>query len=273
MPLNVDESKLYNAEYRDRVLDKITEALMGDERIAGAVLVGSGATGFKDRYSDVDLAVLVGDEAKVEEIYGDWWGRLHTLLQVVDAFKEPSSHLYGLLLDRFMELDISFQGESGLFERKPNWRVLFDRRGVIPKLMKPRVKLAVDQVAAHEKRMQDSWYYVLHSVNSIQRGQPLRASFFIRWLRDEAVLMAGLSRGLNTSAGSYFAETDRLPEEVKKRIVDAFPVSMEPAELLRALKAVVEVYYDEAERVDAKLGMDRAPRLRDAVREYLSAFS
>jgi len=71
----------------------------------------------------------------------------------------------------------------------------------------------------------------------------------------------------------YNAETDKPPDEIKKRIVDASPVSMEPAELLRALKTVVEVYYDEAEMVDAKLGMDRAPRLRDALREYLSAFS
>jgi hypothetical protein len=95
-----------------------------------------------DRYSDIDLAVLVGDETRLEAVYADWWDRLHTLFNPVDAFKEPSQHLYGLLLDRYMELDISFQGESGLYERKPNWTILFDRRGVIPSLMKPREKPA-----------------------------------------------------------------------------------------------------------------------------------
>jgi hypothetical protein len=74
MVLRVDESKLYSAAYRSRVLDELTAALMGDERIAGAVLVGSGAAGFKDRYSDIDLAVLVGDEVKVDEVYADCGG-------------------------------------------------------------------------------------------------------------------------------------------------------------------------------------------------------
>jgi len=139
--------------------------------------------------------------------------------------------------------------------------------------MKPREKPAVDQAAAHEKRMQDSWYYALHCVNSIQRGQPLRTSFFIATLRDEAALMAGLSRGLHTGVDSYFEDTDRLPEEVRRRIGEALPRSLDPAELLRALKATVDIYYGEAENLDARLGMDRAPRLRAAMAEYLSAFS
>ena len=273
MVLRVDESKLYSAAYRSRVLDELTTALMEDGRIAGAVLVGSGAAGFKDRYSDIDLAVLVGDEAKVDEVYADWWRRIHALFPIVDAFKEQPRHLYGFLLDRFLELDVGFQGEAGLYERKPKWRILFDRRGVIPSLMKPRGKPAVDQAAAHEKRMQDSWYYVLHCVNSIQRGQPLRASFFIATLRNEAALMAGLSRGLRTGVDSYFEDADLLPEEVRRRIGEAFPRSLDPAELLRALKATVDVYYGEAENLDVRLGMDRAPHLRAAMSEYLSAFS
>ena len=273
MVLRVDESKLYSAAYRSRVLDELTAALMEDGRIAGAILVGSGAAGFKDRYSDIDLAVLVGDEVKVNEVYADWCRRIHALFPIVDAFKEQPRHLYGFLLDRFLELDVGFQGEAGLYERKPRWRILFDRRGVIPSLMKPRGKPAVDQAAAHEKRMQDSWYYILHCVNSIQRGQPLRASFFIATLRDEAALMAGLSRGLRTGVDSYFEDADLLPEEVRRRIGEAFPRSLDPAELLRALKATVDVYYGEAGNLDVNLGMDRAPRLRVVMSEYLSAFS
>ena len=273
MVLRVDKSKLYDAAYRGKVLDELTAALMGDERIAGAVLIGSGAAGFKDRYSDIDLAVLVGDEAKVDEVYSDWWSRIHALFPIIDAFKEQPRHLYGFLLNHFLELDVGFQGAAGLYERKPRWRILFDRHGMIPSLMKPREKPTVDQAVAHEKRMQDSWYYVLHSVNSIQRGQPLRASFFIATLRDEAVMMAGLSRGLRTGVDSYFEDADLLPEEVRRRIGEAFPRNLDPAELFRALKATVDVYYGEAGNLDVKLGMDRAPRLRVAIAEYLSAFS
>jgi predicted nucleotidyltransferase len=273
MPLRVDEEKLYDSEYRNHILETVTRALIDDKRIAGALLVGSGAKGFHDRYSDVDLTVLVGDETQLEEIYVDWWERLHDLLPTIDAFKEPSSHLYGLLLNRYMEIDIGFQGESALFERKPNWKILFDRRGVIPSLMKPREKAVDDQSTAHDKRLQDSWYYIIHTISAIQRGQPLRANFFINFLRDEAILMAGLNRDLATSLRSYHKEADKLPEEVKKKIINSIPANTKPVEQLRALRTVVNLYYEEAEKLDRKLGMQRTKKLQAAMKEYLTKFS
>lgn len=272
MSLTVDDSKLYTPEYRNHILDLLTAEFLKDKRIAGAVLVGSGSFGFKDRYSDIDLAVLVGDEGRLDEVYSDWWGKVHAAFPVIDAFKEKPRRLYGFLLERFLELDMSFQGRSGLYEKDPQWRVLFDKRGNIPSLMKPRPKPTEDQAAAHDKRMQDSWYHVLHCVNSMQRGQPLRASFFLSWLRDEAILMAGLNRGLRTGTRSYFEDTDQLPEDVKARICGCFQKNMKPTELLRALKAVVGVYYDEAGQLDARFGGNRATRLGAAMRDYLSAF-
>lgn len=68
-------------------------------------------------------------------------------------------------------------------------------------------------------------------------------------------------------------DTDNLPGEVKKQIDDVFPRNLEPPELLRKLKTVVDLYYSEAERLDQKLGMDRASRLKVTVRENLSVFS
>jgi len=47
---------------------------------------------------------------------------------------------------------------------------------------------------------------------------------------------------------------------VKKQIGDAFLMNLEPTELLETLKTVVDLYYNEAERLDQKRGMDRASR-------------
>jgi hypothetical protein len=272
MSLKVDETKIYDSAYREQALSRITEALNNDDRIGGALLVGSGSQGFLDRYSDVDIAVLVCDEAELEEVYADWWNVVCSLLSVISAFKSPPRHLYGFFLDRFMELDMSFQKKQELYEYSPNWRILFDKYGIISSLMKPKPKPDVNMLAAHEKRVQDSWYYVIHCISSIQRNQLLRASLFIRLLRDETVLMAGLSRGLETSVNSYFDETDKLPTEVKRRLYDSFPTNMKPSELFRALKTVVDVYYDEAALVNENLGLDKAVKLKSDILEYLSAF-
>ena len=58
-------------------------------------------------------------------------------------------------------------------------------------------------------------------------------------------------------------DTDNLTGEVKKQIGDVFPRNLEPLERARlgTLKTVVDLYYSEAERLDQKLGMDKASRM------------
>jgi predicted nucleotidyltransferase len=273
MYLRVDDSIIYDTKYRENVLKGFTKALKGDKRVIGAILVGSGAIGFNDRYSDLDIAILINDETQIEKIYTDWWETVPKLFPVIEAFKEPPKHVLGFLLDRFLELDISFQGKTELFERRPNWKILFDRKGVIPGLMVKRTKPPTDEQASQEKRMRDSWYYITHAIISIQRNQLFKALFFIQYLRDETILMAGLSRGMATSTLSYNRETDLLPLDVKTKLIDTYPNRIESTELLRVLKSVVGVYHEQAEIVDKEFGLSRASKIKSDMSRYLSAFS
>lgn len=234
--------------------------------------MGSGATGFKDEYSDLDMAVLV-DEEELDKVYLDWEARIPELLPAIEHFKSPTKRLYGFLFARHLELDISFQSQSGLFVRRPDWKILFDKRGIIPQLMKPRERAKRNLAEEHSKRISESWYWVIHCITAIQRCQPLRATYFINRLRDEAVLMAGLNCGLRTSIEDFYGDADKLPDEKKQRVLQTYPKSFDPAELLRTLKAVVEVYYSEAEVLDEKHGLKKASSLYYSMKEYLEAFN
>ena len=234
--------------------------------------MGSGATGFKDEYSDLDMTVLA-EEKGLDKVYVDWETRIPELLPVIEHFKDPTRHLYGFLLERFLELDISFQSETTLFARRPDWRILFDKQGTIPQLMKPRERAKRNLAEEHSKRISESWYWVIHCTTSIQRRQPLMATHFINRLRDEAVLMAGLDCGLRTSIEDFYEDADRLPDEKKQRVRQTYPMSFDPPELLRALRAVVDTYYSEAEVLDEKHGLKKASTLSSSMKEYLKAFN
>ena len=55
--------------YRQRVLERIVAALGADQRLTGLVLIGSGADGFTDDDSDIDLiAVVSTDDDPVEMV-------------------------------------------------------------------------------------------------------------------------------------------------------------------------------------------------------------
>jgi hypothetical protein len=262
---------LFNSEYRKNTLSLVYEALKKDGRIIGALLVGSGAVGFRDEYSDLDLAVVV-EEDTVDVVYQEWEAKIIQLAPVIGHFKEPSIHLLGFLLDGFLEFDISFQSASGLYAHTPHWRILFDKQGNIASLMKPREPESRELKADHEKRTSESWYWVIHCISSIERRQPLRSTFFIDTLRNEAIYMAGLNRGLRTGTESFLDDADQLPEAIKEVIKTAYPVSLLPRDLLTALKAAVKVYFSESIALDQKLGLNKASQLAKSMIGYLEAF-
>jgi predicted nucleotidyltransferase len=72
---------LFTPEEREETAERVSRALGDDSRVEGVVVVGSLA-GQADRWSDIDLAVVVGDE-DLAAVTADWVGYLYELLPVV----------------------------------------------------------------------------------------------------------------------------------------------------------------------------------------------
>ena len=73
--MNVAKTHLCTPEERRTVLRSIEDALKTDPRIAGVVLVGSGAVGFQDEFSDIDLSVVVRRMQDIEPVFREWGTR------------------------------------------------------------------------------------------------------------------------------------------------------------------------------------------------------
>lgn len=53
---------LFSGKYRENALEKIIEMLKNDMRIMAVIVVGSGAKGFSDVFSDIDLCIVIEDD-------------------------------------------------------------------------------------------------------------------------------------------------------------------------------------------------------------------
>jgi hypothetical protein len=73
------------AAVRDALLGRLVDALQEDERITAAVLVGSGAVGFSDEESDLDVAAVIGGAHDAAAVYQDWEHRLQERILRVAA--------------------------------------------------------------------------------------------------------------------------------------------------------------------------------------------
>jgi len=261
----------FTAESRQKTLDSVLEALEADERVIGVIVVGSGAAGFDDDLSDIDLCVVASDE-DAESVFRDWRGRFEGLLPVVhcsEVIYGPGSYLYALLLDGFLELDAGFMALGKLSAKRERWRVAFDRSGRIEEIMRRTwaERREPDMRTEYLRRADGIWHMIMQIGQAIRRGHKWRAVNYIEMIRSRTVELAGLRLGLN--AGHY-RQVHGMPAEFLDALQATLPTSTDDAELLRAWEAAVICFFQEARPCDATLGTDLADSLEPKMHEFIA---
>lgn len=255
----------YTPQERQQTLDRLLDALRADKRLAGVLIVGSGAVGFTDDYSDIDLAVVVEQAEDVKSAFDDWGTTIADLFGIlifVPTQRAPNVFLYAMLLSGFLELDISFQCLDDLVARRPRWRVAWDRTGCIADRMDTswKAKVEPDFAAIFRQYMEGTWHYVNHIGLSVARGQLWRAMSDLELIRTRVIELAGLRNGHNTRR---FREIDRLSPELLIALGKTLVQNTEPNEILRALRVVVELFINEARELAVVQHIDDPPVPQD----------
>lgn len=198
---------MYTAVHRQQVLDDIVRKVGLDERVVSLILVGSGAKGFTDSLSDLDLVAVV-EESKVDEVYrdlSDWiaetWAPTHSKL-----YKHtPEVYVWCCLLPNRLNIDLGIWAENALFASKPHWKILFDRKGSINQKLSdtwnPPSVASFDELA--KESISWSWQPVRSAIVAQKRGEYLKADFQIGLLRQEVVKL-------------YAAKAGQVPEDLDR---------------------------------------------------------
>lgn len=262
----------FTPESRQDTLRILEEAFRSDSRIVGLVLVGSGAHGFADQYSDLDLVVAVSEDEDSLAVFGEWDDRIRGALPVLSRFSSIRAArvgLYGFVLRDCLEVDISFQPVSLLTARSPNWQVIFDTTGTL----EDRLAASWDEqdtrdVASEYLRVLESiWHYVMHAATAVERDHLWRALHYVVQVRERAVELEGLRSGHNTY---LFREAHLIPQDRLAPLASALPASLTAPELLRALKVATECFFDAAGLLDKELGKEHSAELREAMMAHLA---
>jgi predicted nucleotidyltransferase len=266
---------LFSPEERQAILDRVLDTLRTDDRVAGVVIVGSGAVGFDDDYSDIDLAVVVAEEEDTLPVFRDWKPRIEALLPVIHSFETiygPHSYLYGFLFKGFLELNLGFVCLANLFAKRARWQVAFDRSGKIENIMRSSWEQRVepDVQTAYLRRLDSIWHYIIQVITALKRGHPWRALHELEQIRNRAVELAGLRLRLETK---HFRHVDQMPEELLVELERTLICSLEPVDILRALKATTACFFREARALDNALGLDVASDLEARMQDYIALSS
>ena len=235
---------MFTVEQRDALRARVLRLGEEDERVVAGAAVGSLAVGDGDRFSDLDLTFAVTDGVPVAHVLDDWTGALaaeESAVRLVDL--QVGSTIYRVFLLRdALQFDLSMTPAAEFHPAGPRFRLLFGETAPPGDRPRPIGSLFIPTPAVAEDIFGWGVVYALHARACIERGRVWQAESYLGSVRDHALSLACLRRGLPAMQARGY---DELPREVLAGLEGAHVGSVELDELRRALAASVRALVGE----------------------------
>jgi len=249
---------MFTPENRDRVRSELLEYAAKDNRISAAAITGSATTNHEDRWSDVDLAFGVVDDAQLVNVLSDCTAHVYDKHSAVHHFDIRSgAWIYRVfLLANTLQVDIAFVASTEFRALAPTFRIVFGEAQESNHLPPPQRVYLIGM----------GWLYALHARSSIARNHLWQAEFMISSVRDNALALACIRLGLPAAHGRGF---DLLPREVTDQFEGSLIQELNRDKLSCAFRTVVQGFLNEIKGADAEL----AGRLQAALMDMTESLS
>ena len=239
---------VFTPEERESVLNFILSVCKENDRIVSLIQVGSGAIGYHDARSDLDFVVALDKNESMSEVMDYLHGKIGEKYELTYFKQVEAAHLQVYLLPDLLEIDIGFGGYEGAAARKPAFKVLYDRTGVVEGKMTAS-RAWMDNVLYGDKRKKDmalaadsAWAHLMHAAAAIDRGNYFRFLGETELVRRMYIDLLGDRHYLESGANK---ETDALPEKEKQALKSTYTVSEVREEQWKALMNLTELLYEE----------------------------
>ena len=264
----------YSPATREATLNRLLTALQSDKRITSLLVVGSGAEGFEDDHSDIDLCAVTTSADDVRPAFQEWGVKIHEMLSVfhsLESVRGPNVYLWVCLLENFLEIDLCFLCLDDLKATRNRWKTVFDHSGKIEDIMQSswENRPKPDLEEAYRSRLSPIWHCIKHAAIAVQRKEPWRAIFELEQIRDRTIELRGLRDGLETKR---FRHVDQMSEDFLKGLERTLVLSLRDVDIMNALKAATACFFQEARHFDEMLDLKLAERFETKMKAYLELF-
>jgi predicted nucleotidyltransferase len=238
---------LFRPEEREETTERVSRLLRDDSRVEGIVVVGS-LVNRVDRWSDIDLEVVVADNADLAAVAADWVNRLYETLPVLHHFETAfgDTLVRGFLLKNLLEVDLAFT----LHARFEVWgpaRLAFDRSGRVEAILEMPTNPNPPSWASEAGF---AWHDVLHACTAVRRGRLWQALWYLQRIRNRTL---GLAQERHGFYADFFDHVDDLPIEELIPLEDTLVASLDPESLLAAIEVATRAFLVELRRGEPTL--------------------
>jgi hypothetical protein len=254
---------VFTVEQRNALRERVVGLAEQDDRVVAGAVVGSLAVDAGDRFSDLDLTFGIADHIAVDEVLDRWTTTLSDELGAVRlADLERGRTMYRVfLLPDALQFDLSLTPAAQFRPAGPRFRLLFGETAAgEAEAATPPAELFIPTPAVAEDVFGWGVIYALHARASIERRRVWQAEHYVGAVRDHALALACLRRGLPPAQARRY---DDLPAETLSRFAETHVGAVEPAALQRALAAAIRALMREGAEADVLIADVVAQRLAE----------
>jgi hypothetical protein len=242
---------VFTVEQRDALRARMLQLADEDERVVAGAAVGSLAVGTGDRLSDLDLTFGIADGVPVANVLDGW---TRTLTEELDAIQladlQAGPTIYRVfLLPEALQFDLSMTPAAEFRPAGPKFQLLVGQTAADEPEARPRSPGSLFILTPAVAGDIFGWgvIYALHARACIERGRVWQAEHYVDAVRDHALSLACLHRGLPAVQARGY---DELPPETLAGFDRTLVGSVEPDALRRALAASVRALLTESAEAD-----------------------
>ena len=245
-----DVVNTFTVEARDRLKAELLGLAGQDSRISATAITGSAAAGREDRWSDIDLAFGVADQALVADVVTDFSNFMDTQGALHHHDVRAGRWIYRVFfLPGGLQVDLAFVEQSEFRPLGPAFKLVSGTAKSIQPFPGPSPRDIIGS----------AWLHALHARTCILRGKLWQAEYMVSAVRDYSLALACIRLGLPSAYGRGI---DSLPESVTRPLLASLVESLDAEGLWCAFDVVLKSLASEIDDAEPQLGRRVSTELR-----------
>lgn len=243
---------MFSNTERQEILNELIETFKARDDIYAIILVGSASYGFRDKYSDIDLALVYDENYSLDEIFQKTFDDIKSKYSISVCLNQLGRSLQVILLDNYLELDIGYYTLNSLCARRGEYKVVYDKTNSVNSIMEQSWNINKDKNMGTTSNVDingelfkidaNLWYNMIHTVNAFNRGEKYRCYFELGELRNNIISLIGKRNNIETKR---FRNIHKLDCEEKVKIDILFDYPKTKDQLKNILSTMLELFYEE----------------------------
>lgn len=263
---------MYTSVDRERLLRKIEQFTKAIDGVQGLLLVGSGALGFRDQYSDLDVVVVVKNSDHVQAIHDQLCEYLQmeeNILKYKVYQHEIDIFVTCFFFDHYLELDLGVWTYEKVKATKPNWIVIFDKdQNQLENKLTHSIMPQVSNHKLNEEAVDDSlsiiWQFFRSSAIALKRKQYVKAVKDIDFIRNQIIQFICI---LNDIEYDFDKMIDSIDGPFVQRLKSSYEVCINQESIKKVLFEIMNLYFD----VVAVINLEKGNNNKIIIRKFLLA--